>query len=211
MTVDFETVQRPAAMFAEALLGRPVRLEVSDDQPASGRRRLANDDGELVVVLPPSVDAFDDRQLDRRIFRHAVLHQAAYELFGTRDFDVDDFLARHADRPALEETFTAIEEHRVDAVVRHRFPGAVDDVHRAASLVPPVAPELATVMAAIERRDDLHRWTVDDAAALALVLCPIGGLSPTALDVAELGPPSSPEHPPPVGGSGAEDADGTLV
>jgi nitric oxide reductase NorD protein len=210
MTVEFETVQRPAAMFAEALLGRPVRLEVSEQQAASGRRRLANDGGELVVVLPPSVDAFDDRFLDRRIFRHAVLHQAAYELFGTRGFDVDGFLARHADRPALEDTFTAIEEHRIDAVVRRRFPGAVDDVHRAASLVPPLGAELASVMAAIERRDDLHRWTVDDVAALAVALCPVGGESPSPLDVAELGPPSSPEHPPPVEGSGADDADGTL-
>ncbi|MDQ1424751.1 MAG: nitric oxide reductase NorD protein [Acidimicrobiaceae bacterium] len=209
MTVEFEAVQRPAAMFAEALLGRPVRLEVSDRQPASGRRRLANDDRELVVVLPPSVDAFNDHHLDRRIFRHAVLHQAAYEMFGTRGFDVSRFLARHADRPALEETFTAIEEHRIDAVVRHRFPGAVDDVHRAASLAPPLAPELSVIMATIDRRDDLHRWTVDDAAALALALCPVGErLVP--LDANELGPPSSPEHPPPVGGSGADDADGTV-
>jgi hypothetical protein len=210
VTVEFETVQRPAAMFAEALLGRPVRLEVAEHQPPSGRRPLTNDDGELVVVLPSSVDAFDDRHLDRRIFRHAVLHQAAYELYGTRDFDVDGFLTRHADRPALAETFTAIEEHRIDAVVRHRFPGAVDDVHRAASLAPPLAPELALVIAAIERRDDLHRWTVDDAAAAALALCPVGGASPRPLDAGELGPLSTPERPPPVGGSGADDADGTV-
>ena len=73
MTVDFEAVQRPAAMFAEALLGRPVRLEVSEHQPASGRRRLANDDGELVV--PRRRDEYADL-LPRRL-RHRLRDQRA--------------------------------------------------------------------------------------------------------------------------------------
>ena len=65
MTAEFETVQRSAAMLAEAVLGRRVRLEVDDRAPASGRRPLTGVDrtAELVIVLPTVVTAFGDDEL----------------------------------------------------------------------------------------------------------------------------------------------------
>lgn len=194
MTVEFDAVQRPAAMFAEALFGRPVRIEMAEDQPPSGRRPLDPAPADLVVVLPREIGAFDEPELDRRLFRHAVLHQAGYELFGTRAFDVTAFLGAHPDRPSLGDAFAAIEERRVDAAVRDRFPGAVDDIRRAASLdaVPP--PRIAAALDAIERRGDLHRWTTDDVARLALALTEPEPPPPVLLDPSEIDLPSDPDQ-----------------
>lgn len=211
MTVEFDSVQRPAAMFAEALLGRPVRIEMADAQPPSGRRPLATAAGDLVVVLPAEVAAFGEPELDRRLFRHAVLHQAGYELFGTRSFDVDAFLDDHPERPSLDRVFTAIEECRVDAAVRHRFPGAVDDVRRAASLVPRLPRRLASTLDTIERRDDLHRWTVDDVARLALALTEPETPLPALLDPSEIDLPSDPDQrAAAVRSGGGEEGEGKL-
>ena len=196
MTVEFDDVQRAAAMFAEALFGRPVRIEMADDQPPSGRRPLSNASADHGVVLPAVVEAFGDPELDRRLFRHAVLHQAGYELFGTRGFDVDAFCERHPDRPALREVFAAVEDRRIDAIVLRRFPGAHDDVRRAASLVPaPRSASLARALDVIERRGDLHRWSVEDAAEVALALTEVEGPFVTPLDPGELDLSSTPDRP----------------
>ncbi len=110
-------------------------------------------------MLPPRIAALGDDELDRRAFRHAVLHQVGYEQFGTRAFDVAGFLAAHPDRPALPTVFAAVEERRVDAAIVHRFPGAAGDVARARTLDPPAGPALAVVLDGLDRRTDLHRWT----------------------------------------------------
>ncbi len=208
MTVEFDDVQRAAAMFAEAVFGRPVRIEMADDQSPSGRRPLHGPLAEHLVVLPATVEAFDDVELDRRLFRHAVLHQAGYELFGTRTFDLDDWCASHPDRPALREVFAAVEDRRIDAAVIHRFPGAHDDVRRAASLAPPPgSASLARALDAIVRRDDLYRWSVDDAARVALALTELEGPFVTPLDASEIDLPSTPDRPGQVGAGGSEEGD----
>ena len=109
------------------------------------------------------VGSFGDAELDRRAYRHAVLHQAGYELFGTRAFDVGAFLAAHADRPALPAVFAAMEERRVDATVAARFPGR-GRRRRPGPLARPARrrPRSSTVL---DRRGDLHRWTVEQIAA----------------------------------------------
>lgn len=201
MTVHFDEVQRSAAMFAEALLGRPVRFEVDATQHPSGRRSLAALHGETVVVVPEQIGAFGERTLDRIAFRHAVLHQAGYELFGTRAFDVRGFLAAHPDRPGLPAVFAAIEERRVDAHVVRRFPGAAADVARAQQLdAPRLSPAMGAVLAGLDRRGDLHRWAAADAAELALTLCPVGEVGEDLELVLE----STPDGPTTVGPGGAE-------
>ena len=86
-------------MFAEALLGRPVRFEVDRGQPTPGGGRWPTLHGELVVVLPP-----------RRCSRHRARPPGLPPrrappggLRAVRDAGVrrPGFLAGHADRPAL--------------------------------------------------------------------------------------------------------------
>lgn len=203
MTASFEVVQRSAAMLAEALLGRRVRLDVADAQSPNGRRPLEEvvTGAELVIVLPPEVAAFAGPhadELDRRAFRHAVVHQAAYELFGTRSFDVRSFFRLHADRPQLPEVFAAVEERRLDTAVVGAFPGSAEDVARVqAQLDPPLPPQVARALDGA----DLRGWSVEDAADLALALCMLD--APTefvaemeARELAELLDAAEPDTPP---------------
>ncbi len=148
----------------------------------------------------------------RLAYRHAVLHQAGYELCGTRAFDVRGFLAGHADRPALPVVFAALEERRVDAVLAAQFPGAAADIARAHSLdVPP--PGLVPILDALGRRGDLPRWTVERIAELAVALCPIA--DPDAIGDLELELVSTPDHATPKRTGGADgdpgDADVELL
>ena len=173
MTVAFESVQRSAALFAESLLGRPIRFELDDGQSPSGRRSLGFRIDDYAIVLPPAIDVFADHEHNRRAFRQAVLHQAACDLFGTVAFGVNDFLAEHPDRPLLATTFDAIEACRLDAVVTARFPGATSDVQRAQALADvDLDPRLAMIVQRVRATAGLGQWTTEDAASLALAMCP---------------------------------------
>jgi len=205
MTVTFESVQRQVAMLAEALLARPIRLDVDERQPLHGRRPMQLIPAAPAIVLPAEVDAFGNDEHDRRLLRHAVVHQAAYELFGTLTFDVARFLAAHPDRPMLGAMFAAIEERRIDACVRVSFPGVAADIERARSFDERLAGPIAAVVAAIDSRADLHSWSVDDVAAVALVCCPVRDpaededaqwVEPVDLESEELELPSEPDGPP---------------
>ncbi len=184
MTVAFASIQRALALFAEALLGEPARFDVDETQSASGRRPLSTLGGATTVVLPPAIEGRDD---DRRAYRHAVLHQTAYELFGTRAFDPGAFVRDHPDRPGLAETFAALEECRLDVLVARRFPGARADVAAAADSLPRPPAATAASVAHLVAQGGLHRWSVTEVAELALALCPavaaVVPLDPSELDL----------------------------
>jgi nitric oxide reductase NorD protein len=152
--VTFHDIQRVLGLFADAVAGQPMHLEpVADDRRGWPWDAAHVPDGET-VRLPAAIADFDSAPENRHAFRAAVLHQAGYAEFGTLDLDPDDrdasFAASH--HPGLlRQLFTILEDVRVGAAIRRRYPGARHDLDLVATQARHGRPHERPV----RQRDDL--------------------------------------------------------
>jgi len=151
MTLSLADVQVPLALFAEGIVGHPVMFEVLDDAEATWPW-LPTDPARSVVTLPASLLVDDYRAL--------VLHQLiALEDRAAGVEHERPLVPDHIDAALFAFVFATVEDARVDAVTRQRYPGAVR--------------HLDTVLTAARRDldstgsamlDGLHRYSLGDAA-----------------------------------------------
>jgi hypothetical protein len=94
-------VQGVLRLYACALAGRPLSLRPLAELPPafrSGLRQFPTTDGET-IYLPASVERFNAREPNFRMYLVMTAHQAGYLEFGTFSFALDAFLSR----PEVEE------------------------------------------------------------------------------------------------------------
>ncbi len=156
--VEFTEVQRVLGLFADGIAGVATQLEPADDPHDVWPWATTLPDGPI-VHLPATIDAFASSRDNRGAYRASVLHQVGFAQFGTLDFtsaqldgsppraDDDDGppadaasgeqrselheVFGRARQPALaREVFTMLEDLRIDASTRRRYPGARADLDR---------------------------------------------------------------------------------
>ncbi len=156
--VSLTQVQQSLGLFAEAIVGAPVEIQVLDEDRLGwpwdrGLGRAATSVGAdphepVSIRLPAELTTFDDPAHNRALFRAQVLQQLGFVEFGTFDddgLDHDDDEGRAparrgpADHPLIAATshpnlvlhlFERFEELRVTAAVRRRYPGIGPDLDR---------------------------------------------------------------------------------
>ena len=146
--VSFDAAHRVLGLFADGIAGRSMHLQPTAEGEQAGWPWAADTvpDGET-VRLPVAI-------ADRRAARAVVLHQAGYVEFGT---DAVDVVARDAVFGAthhpglLQRLFTILEDVRVDAAIRRRYPGARRDLETLTATVLAGRPIERPVL----QRDDL--------------------------------------------------------
>lgn len=123
--VDFHEEQRQLQLFAEAMSGTRLRLEVGEGLPTS--------DG-AVVRLPERVTLHELRDDNYRWLKTALTHQLGCYEFGTFDFQRgESYIAfedqfRTYEQPMLAESlFSICEAARVDWQLARRYRGAAVD------------------------------------------------------------------------------------
>ncbi len=168
---SFDPDHRVLGLFADGIAGRSMHLQPTAEGERAGWPWDADvaPDGET-VHLPAAV-------ADRLARRAAVLHQAGYVEFGTADVDVAErdaaFAATH--HPGLMlRLFTILEDVRVDAAVRHRYPGARRDLDALAAAVLTERSIERPVMQRDDLVDALRQYSIGAAPAdlLAASLSP---------------------------------------
>ena len=124
--VQLHEEQRLLQLYAEAMSGTRLKIEVGEGLPSS--------DGQ-VIRLPSLIDQFKDRSENFRWLKTALIHQLGCYEFGTFDYRRgDSFIAfedqfRSFEQPMLAETlFTICESARVDWLVARRYRGAAADL-----------------------------------------------------------------------------------
>jgi hypothetical protein len=145
MTAHLVDVRRTLTLFAEGICGHHV--EFDSEQRA----------GSNAVVLPPSLNWFEDAVLDRRAYRLEVLRALVDRVDGVATFDftvalnlfadllpparsamrfrlggtpVERFSRMTLDPELVIVTFHLLDTLRVSALLRRRFPGVEADVVR---------------------------------------------------------------------------------
>ena len=117
-------VHAALSLFAEAIAGEPVPVEAAERVecwPA-----VPTDPARRRVVVPPELEG-----VDRRRYRAvALLQLVAHEDLG--DDDPVDRDALHDEHPLLPATFGWLEDARIGALARRRYPGAQADLDAAA-------------------------------------------------------------------------------
>src|SRR5271170_1163273 len=126
--VCFADIQRFLALFAQGLAGRFLHVKVVESRNKGAALSLsANDES---IHLPAAIADYAARAHNLGAYRIAVLHQIGFFTEGTRDFDLAGFLLNDG-RPALRRrVFGIIEDMRIDAAIRRRYPGACGDLDR---------------------------------------------------------------------------------
>ncbi len=149
--VSLTQVQQSLCLFAEAIAGSSIEIEILDDDRLGwpwdrglplGPGSSGTLDEPALLRLPTEVSTFGEVEHNRALFRAQVLQQLGFVEFGTfRADDVDDGPVRRAPRdhplitasgdPALAlHLFERFEELRVTAAVRRRYPGIGPDLDR---------------------------------------------------------------------------------
>lgn len=173
--VAFGDVQRMLALFAQALAGRSLHLQVAIDHAATGPRRVAAGES-AVVLLPARIADHPSAPQNLGAYRIAVLHQVGYLEAGTVDFDLAVAAHRMAlparpsppsapwaglgvptvaplqrffdtwPRPALlRKVFVTLEDGRIDSQLRRAYPGARVDLDRVLAHALAQRPPLAAL------------------------------------------------------------------
>ena len=159
---SFDADHRVLGLFADGIAGRSMHLQPTAEGERAGWPWDADavPDGETVHLPAASGD--------RLARRAAVLHQAGYVEFGTADVDVAErdavFAATH--HPGLLlRLFTILEDVRVDAAVRHRYPGARRDLDVLAAAVLADEPIERPVLQRDDLVDALRQYSIGAAPA----------------------------------------------
>jgi nitric oxide reductase NorD protein len=126
--VCFTEVQRFLSLFAQGLAGQYLHVKVIETPPTGGAaKRLI--DGES-IHLPTDIDYFSMREHNLGAYRIAALREIGYLIEGTLDFDLAGLLQPHARPALLRRVFGILEDMRIDAALRRRYPGARADLDR---------------------------------------------------------------------------------
>ena len=126
--VCFSDIQRFLSLFAQGLAARFLHVKVIETAATgSGTKRII--DGES-IHLPAEIADFAAREQNLGAYRIAVLHQIGYLIEGTLDFDLAGLLQTHSRPALLRRVFATIEDLRIDAAIRRRYPGARGDLDR---------------------------------------------------------------------------------
>ncbi len=128
-SVCFADIQRFLTLFAQGLAGSFLHLKLIESEAAGRRRSRTPADG-ANIRLPASIGHFAKAEHNLGAYRIAVLHQIGYLVEGTLDFPLEHFMASWH-RPALLcRVFMIVEDLRIDAALRRRYPGATADLDR---------------------------------------------------------------------------------
>jgi len=122
--VGFAQVQASLAYFAEAMAGAVVPFEVTEEQGECWPQ-AASRPHDQVLRVPESLPSRED-------FRSVVLHHVQVEPSPT--------VAPQPIRLLFDELYPIVEDHRVLAATRRRFPGAADALDEMLSRVVPFEP-----------------------------------------------------------------------
>lgn len=129
--VQLHEEQRQLQLFAEAMSGTRLKIEVGEGLPTS--------DGQ-VVRLPALIDLHPERADNYRWLKTALTHQLGCYEFGTFDYSrgnsyvAFDDQFRSYDQPMLAEVlFTICEAARVDWQLENHYRGAAQDLVRVKS------------------------------------------------------------------------------
>ena len=126
--VCFTDIQRFLALFAQGLAGQFLHVRVIETS-AKGANLSAIANGGS-IHLPAAIADYASRDHNLGAYRIAVLHQIGFFVEGTLDFDLAGFLLGHGRPALLRRVFATIEDMRIDAAIRRRYPGAHGDLDR---------------------------------------------------------------------------------
>ena len=140
--VCFTDIQRFLSLFAQGLAGKFLHVKVIESQATGGGAKRFID-GESIHV-PADIACFSAREHNLGAYRIAVLHQIGYLIEGTLEFDLAGLLQQHPRPALLRRVFGTLEDMRIEAAMRRRYPGARDDLDRvqahALALRPQIQP-----------------------------------------------------------------------
>ena len=126
--VALAQVQRPIALFAQGILGRPVGVQAFDGLPGQWSGQL-NQAGPDIVSLPETIAAFESCSLNQGLYRVEVLRQTFSQEPAQRAL-LQAVLASAARPRLLGRLFRIAERSRVDTALPRLYPGATADLHR---------------------------------------------------------------------------------
>jgi len=126
--VCFTDIQRYLALFAQGLAGKFLHVKVVETS-AKGATSMPSVNDES-IHLPAAIADHTARDHNLGAYRIAALHQIGYLTEGTLDFDLAGFLLKDGRPALLRRVFALIEDMRIDAAIRRRYPGACADLDR---------------------------------------------------------------------------------
>jgi nitric oxide reductase NorD protein len=148
--VCFSDYQRTLWLFAQGLAGRYLHLKLIEPGPSgAGADRINTGD---TILLPADMGDFATAPHNLGAYRISILHQIGYWVEGTFDFDpsrlsqvpraaprtdppqfesaLEGFFAAWQRPALLRRVFVTVEDLRIDAALRRRYPGARKDLDR---------------------------------------------------------------------------------
>jgi nitric oxide reductase NorD protein len=179
--VHFTDIQRFLSLFAQGLAGTFLHVKVIETQGmGAGASRIT--DGKS-IHLPADIADFTAREHNIGAYRVAVLHQIGYLVEGTFEFDLAGFLGRHTRPALLRRVFATIEDMRIDAAIRRRYPGARGDLDRVLACVLAKRPRIGAMRTVSALVEALLQYSLG-AARATLQAQDSGGLLPGLIDAA---------------------------
>jgi nitric oxide reductase NorD protein len=128
--ICFSDIQRFLSLFAQGMAGQFIHLKLIEAPKADrGARQIAEGESES-IHLPAVIADFATAAHNLGAYRVAVLHQIGYRVEGTFDIDLPCFFASWPRPALLRRVFFSVEDMRIDAALRRRYPGARDDLDR---------------------------------------------------------------------------------
>jgi nitric oxide reductase NorD protein len=179
--VHFTDIQRFLSLFAQGLAGTFLHVKVIETHGmGAGASRIM--DGKS-IRLPADIADFTAQQHNLGAYRVAVLRQIGYLVEGTFEFDLAGFLGRHTRPALLRRVFATIEDMRIDAAIRRRYPGACGDLDRVLAYVLAKRPQISAMRPVSALVEALLQYSLG-AARAPLQAQDSGGLLPGMIDAA---------------------------
>jgi nitric oxide reductase NorD protein len=125
----FVDCHRLLALFAQGLAGEYLHLKLLESPGGRGRAGPITRDDDS-IFLPATIGYFATTAHNLGAYRIAVLRQIGYRLEGTFDLNLPGFLSSWPRPALLRHVFCIVEDLRIDATVRQRYPGARGDLDR---------------------------------------------------------------------------------
>jgi nitric oxide reductase NorD protein len=161
--VCFTDIQRFLSLFAQGLAGKFLHVKIVET-PATGTGTKRIIDGES-IHLPAEIADFAAREHNLGAYRIAVLHQIGYLIEGTLDLDFAGLLQTHPRPALLRRVFGTVEDMRIDAAMRRRYPGARGDLDRVLAHALALRPRISTMKAVPALVETLVQYSLGAAPA----------------------------------------------
>ncbi len=126
--VALAQVQRPIALFAQGILGRPVGIQTFTGLPGQWSGRV-NQAGPDILNLPDMVACFESRRENLGLYRVEVLRQTL-DPMPTQQALLSAALASATRPRLLGRLFRIVERLRVDMALPRLYPGCIADLQR---------------------------------------------------------------------------------